>query len=136
MPSKRSQFRNDVIHNGIIPSQAQARNFGEWVISNVYDILEVLKPKHENSMTKHVFYYGKKRAGFVDAKLDANPDLRDLPEGGCALSSLLGTNFGPAIFKRNSFGDLLAKRNEPLWTGINPNVHPYGGTFKGGTSTI
>lgn len=123
MPGKRSQFRNDVIHNGVIPSQAQALDFGEWVIASLYDILEALKPKHEKSMTKCHFYNGKKRSELVKSRLAADKELQNLPDGPGIGLTILGTNYGPQIFRRRSIDELLATVQKTSLLGVNPKLY-------------
>lgn len=124
--SNRSQFRNNVIHNGVIPSQAEAQDFGEWAIENLYDILEVLKPKHEASMTKLEFYNGKKRCALVEARLSKDKNLKALPDGPGIGLTILGTNWGPMLFRRQSMNELLERVREITFIGINPKLKHHG----------
>jgi hypothetical protein len=51
---KHIEFRNDVIHKGIIPKREEAINFGQAVVDTIYPTLMILKKNHADAMTKVV----------------------------------------------------------------------------------
>lgn len=125
LPKKQVEFRNDVIHNGTIPSRLQVEQFGEWVVSVLFDLCDLLKRDYSDSMMQCGFHYGKKRHTEIMKKVNADPHLRDLPDGGGGTSSVFGLNI--LNYERLSFAELVEKVNKPNLYGPNPTLGVVGG---------
>ena len=57
LKSKKIQFRNEVIHKGMIPSEAQALDYGQAVIDIIRPLLKILKKDYSEAISKSVLQY-------------------------------------------------------------------------------
>lgn len=125
IPEKVVKFRNDVVHNGIVPSREQVEQFGQWAVGVIFDICEVLKSRYRESMTQCHFHYGKIRQAEVMKKVNADPVLRELPDGGGSCASVFGLNI--CNYTRLSFAEAVEKIRVPTLFGPNPTLGELGG---------
>lgn len=118
LPERLIKLRNNVVHNGELPSRKQSAEFGEWAVSVLFDICEHLKSKHSESLTKHHFHYATLRRERVMKRVNADPELKSLPDGGCMSPSIFGLN--ALNYPRKTFAQAVEHVSKPSYYGINP----------------
>lgn len=81
LPVKRVEFRNDVVHNGRIPTKQEAIEFGQSVLSLIRPKVEMLKEKFPDAIQRVISYH------VSDMRLTAK--LRNSWSATCSKSMLL-----------------------------------------------
>lgn len=98
-PGKGKNFRNDVVHNGVIPSQEQAISFGQEVLDLLDSQIKQLKSFAEESVQKVVFIKLNEKG-----KWDSSPTVM-------SLGTLVSLNVEPTQHDLGSYlSDLVQRR--------------------------
>jgi hypothetical protein len=53
LPQKATEFRNDVVHKGKVPTRDEALKFGDDVLHVIRQTLKVLRPRHVEVIQRH-----------------------------------------------------------------------------------
>jgi hypothetical protein len=101
---KRSSFRNNVIHQGYIPSSEEAIDYGQYILSFIQNTLKELNETSKESLQKAMFIHLTKNGAKLSDKVRmSNASMPTI----ISLRSVSSPEFGNASLK-----DALASMKE------------------------
>lgn len=97
IPTKRTEFRNSVVHKGYIPSTEEALDYGDFVLQYMYNILLAMRETMQESMQKATF------ANLAKAAQNAPKEIQTRQTAGIptivGLMSLPSKDFAKGTFR-------------------------------------